>query len=271
MPELPEVETTRRGIEPHVVKHKVQSVAVRQPSLRWPVPADLPKRLKAQTLLAAERRGKYLLLRFNKGTLLVHLGMSGSLRVVVKNTLPMKHDHLDICFDNDKCLRLNDPRRFGAVLWAGENPLAHELLDKLGPEPLSDAFNADYLFTKSRKRKTSVKNFIMDSRIVVGVGNIYASEALFAAGIHPKRAAGHISKARYASLVTEIKTVLEYAITRGGTTLRNFLSADGVPGYFALELKVYGRADEPCVKCGAAIRSITIGQRASYFCPHCQR
>jgi formamidopyrimidine-DNA glycosylase len=271
MPELPEVETTRRGIEPHIVGKTVQSVVLRQRSLRWPIPARLKTVLPGQTIEAVSRRGKYLFLRTAVGSVIIHLGMSGSLRVTNKNDPAEKHDHVDFVFTDGCVLRLHDPRRFGAVLWTTRSPLQHKLIAALGPEPLSDEFNVDYLFQRSRKRKQAIKPFIMDSKIVVGVGNIYASEALFQAGIRPTIAAGRVSRARYEQLVQAIKDVLAAAIESGGTTLRDFTNGEGKPGYFQQELQVYGRAGEQCHVCGGKIKQIQQAQRASYYCPHCQR
>lgn len=270
MPELPEVETTRRGIEPHVVGRTVSTLDVRQPRLRWPVPAELSALLPGKTVEAVKRRGKYLLLQFDCGYLLVHLGMSGSLRVVERSKTPGKHDHVDLCLSDGKALRLTDPRRFGAVLWQDANEV-HELLAHLGPEPLSDEFDDQYLLAKAKGRKTAIKTFLMDSKVVVGVGNIYANEALFAAGIHPKRAAGQISAARMNRLVYEVKRVLAAAIEQGGTTLKDFVGGDGKPGYFKQQLNVYGRAGEPCVSCKKPLKEIRLGQRATVYCSHCQR
>lgn len=271
MPELPEVETTRRGIAPHITGSTIKQVRVREARLRWPVPRNLNKLLQGQPILAVERRAKYLLLRTPPGTLIIHLGMSGSLRVLPCDTPHEKHDHVDIVLDNDLCLRLRDPRRFGAVLFTTQDPNKHVLLHTLGPEPLSDTFNADYLYAQSRKRKIAIKPFIMDSHIVVGVGNIYASEALFEAGIHPRRAAGKVSREKYELLVRAIKKVLKAAIKAGGTTLRDFTSVDGRPGYFRLSLKVYGRGGEPCPRCGKPITQAVIAQRMTYYCTQCQQ
>ena len=268
MPELPEVETTRRGIAPHIERQRVSGAIVRQPQLRWPVP-DLDQLLAGQTVRAVERRAKYLLLRFDHGSLIIHLGMSGSLRVLPANSPPRPHDHVDLLF-GARCLRLHDPRRFGAILWADGDPLDHPRLQALGPEPLSDDFTGDYLRARARGRRVAIKSLLMDGGVVVGVGNIYATEALFHAGIHPARVAGRVSRARLASLVAEVKRVLGHAIERGGTTLRDFVNETGEPGYFAQELFVYGRAGEPCRTCGTAIRTRQIGQRASAYCPHCQ-
>ncbi|MBI1423571.1 MAG: bifunctional DNA-formamidopyrimidine glycosylase/DNA-(apurinic or apyrimidinic site) lyase [Gammaproteobacteria bacterium] len=270
MPELPEVETTRRGIAPHVQGHTIRQIIVRDRRLRWPVPANLNAKLQGQTIREVSRRGKYLLLRTDVGTLILHLGMSGSLRVLACDTPAEKHDHVDIVLDNGHCVRLRDPRRFGAVLFSDSDPLQHELLRDLGPEPLSDQFNLEYLFSKSRKRSACIKAFIMDSHIVVGVGNIYANEALFAAGIHPRRAAGKVSRAQYQLLVQAIKDVLRAAIKAGGTTLRDFTRSDGKPGYFRLSLQIYDHAGEPCPKCGKPISLAVIAQRATYYCTHCQ-
>lgn len=271
MPELPEVETTRRGIAPHLAGHAVTDVIVRHPQLRWPVPRGLAGKLRGRTISAVERRAKYLLLRFDHGTLILHLGMSGSLRLVDAGTPAGKHEHFDLVLDSGRALRLTDPRRFGAVLWTRDDPIQHELLRDLGPEPLGDDFDTEYLYLVTRKRKTAIKLFIMDSKIVVGVGNIYASESLFRAGIHPSRAAGSLSRERCARLVTAIREVLNAAIKQGGTTLRDFTGGDGKPGYFAQELRVYGRAGEPCTNCGTSIKSSRHGQRATYYCPRCQR
>ena len=271
MPELPEVETTRRGITPHLKGQRVTKVIVRQPMLRWPVPHNLAQLLAGQIITDVTRRGKYLLLQTAKGTLILHLGMSGSLRIINSKTAPEKHDHVDIVIGNNKCLRLRDPRRFGAVLWTSDDPVQHELLRKLGPEPLSDDFTAEYLFDRSRKRKQSIKQFIMDSHMVVGVGNIYANEALFLAGIRPGTAAGRLTRNRVEQLVQHIREVLEAAIKQGGTTLRDFTASDGKPGYFQQQLYVYGRGNEACRICSTPIKLMRQGQRATYYCPQCQR
>lgn len=271
MPELPEVETTRRGVAPHLEHRRVETVIVRHRGLRWPVPRGLSKNLQGQRLNRVERRAKYLLFHFEAGTLLLHLGMSGHLRVIPADTPVEKHDHLDIVFEGARCLRFNDPRRFGSVHWTRNDPHEHPLLKNLGPEPLSDAFDGDYLFEKSRKRRVAVKLFIMNANIVVGVGNIYASEALFLAGIRPGRAAGRITRREYATLAEAIRTVLQKAIAKGGTTLRDFTQPDGNTGYFSIHLNVYDRAGEPCRKCGTEIRHKVMGQRSTYWCPNCQR
>ena len=270
MPELPEVETTRRGLAPHVTGRHVHGVIARRATLRWPIPADLHEVLVGQPVLAVRRRAKYLLIDVPSGSVIIHLGMSGSLRVLPGDTPLRTHDHVDICLDNGHVLRLNDPRRFGAVLWQPAGT-THELLAGLGPEPLTDAFDGDYLFERSRGRKTAVKAFVMDQAVVVGVGNIYAAESLYLAGISPLRPAGGISRQRYRQLGERIKQVLGYSIERGGTTLRDFISPDGLPGYFEQELLVYGREGQPCKGCGRALKHATIGQRATVWCGYCQR
>lgn len=271
MPELPEVETTRRGIEPHLLGRRIGAVTVRQPKLRWPIPIELPALLRGQRIERVERRAKYLLLPFPDGTLVLHLGMSGSLRIIAAAEPPMAHDHLDIALDSGRALRLTDPRRFGAALWIEGQVFAHPLLATLGPEPLSDAFDGAYLFERARGRAASVKSFLMDGHIVVGVGNIYANEALFAAGIRPDRAAGRISLARYERLAAEVKRILAYAIERGGTTLRDFVGGDGKPGYFQQELFAYGRGGEACKVCRTVLTEVRLGQRSTVFCRACQR
>jgi len=270
VPELPEAETTRRGIEPHVLGRRIEHVTVRQPQLRWPVPVDLEERLRGARVNSLARRGKYLLLYTTRGAAILHLGMSGSLRILEGAVPHGTHDRVDIALSGGKHLRFHDPRRFGAVLWGGDAPEGHPLLSKLGPEPLGDAFRGSTLWRASRGRRVAVKNFLMNSHIVAGVGNIYASEALFAAGIHPSRAAGRIGEKRYDLLAEVLRAVLCEAIEAGGTTLRDFVREDGRPGYFRIRLKVYGRAGEPCVACGGAIRQSRIGQRSSFYCPSCQ-
>lgn len=270
MPELPEVETTRRGLEPALLNQTVARVIVRQPRLRWRVPATLVKELPGQTIDAVERRAKYLLLRTSCGTVIIHLGMSGSLRIVPCDTLPSPHDHMDIVLADGRCLRLRDPRRFGAVLWTPQDPAQHKLLKDLGPEPLGIGFTAEYLHAASRGRKVATRDFLLNGRIVAGVGNIYANEALFLAGVRPTRPAGRLNTGDCARLVESIRTTLEKAIRAGGTTLRDFTNADGLPGYFQQTLNVYGRAGEPCRRCGTAIRAKRIGQRSAFHCPRCQ-
>ena len=270
MPELPEVETTRRGISPFLVGQTVQTVTIRQRQLRWPIPAELDNALPGQIITAVNRRAKYVLLQTAAGTALVHLGMSGSLRITDCDTAWKKHDHVSIELNNGRCLRLHDPRRFGALLWTSAPVEQHPLLRKLGPEPLGNNFNGPYLYDLSRQRRTPVKLFIMDGTVVVGAGNIYASEALFMAGIDPRRAAGRISLTRYEKLATAIRQVLQAAIAQGGTTLRDFVGSQGEPGYFKQYLRVYDRQGEPCRACQTPIRQIRLGQRSSYYCPHCQ-
>jgi formamidopyrimidine-DNA glycosylase len=270
MPELPEVETTRRGIAPHVIGQQIKAVVVRDSRLRWPVPDQLRLELPGRLMERVERRGKYLLLYAGDACLLVHLGMSGSLRVTSAQDLVLKHDHVDIIMESGAILRYSDPRRFGCMLWLKESPLQHPLLKTLGPEPLSDAFNGRILFAASRGRKVPVKSFIMDSHVVVGVGNIYANEALFMAGIRPDRAAGRIALERYERLALCIREILGRAIAQGGTTLRDFVGGDGKPGYFKQSLHVYGRGGEACTACGETLREIRLGQRSTVFCPHCQ-
>ena len=275
MPELPEVETTRRGLAPHIEGRRVHAVTLRRPDLRWPIPAEIGERLPGRTIERVRRRAKYLLLDTDAGSALLHLGMSGSLRVLPAATPVRTHDHVDIVLEGGRrdaaqVLRFNDPRRFGCLLWqpAGET---HELLRGLGPEPLSDDFGGDYLFERSRGRSAPVKAFLMDQLIVVGVGNIYVAEALYAAGVSPLRAAGRVSRERYIALAAEIRRILEHAIRRGGTTLRDFLAPDGAPGYFEQELSAYGRGGEPCPRCGRPLRQAAIAQRATVWCGHCQR
>ena len=275
MPELPEVETTRRGIAPHLVGRRVTAVTLRRGDLRWPIPREISDTLPGQRIDAVERRAKYLLLHTAAGSALLHLGMSGMLRVLPPDTPVGKHDHVDIALERTgasgpRVLRFTDPRRFGCLLWQAPGEI-HELLAGLGPEPLTDAFDGDRLWRLSRSRSAAVKLFLMDNAVVVGVGNIYASEALFAAGIDPRRAAGSVSRARYARLAAEVKRILAWAIERGGTTLRDFLNPDGAPGYFFRELMVYGRAAEPCRTCGSAVRHVVLGQRSTFWCPRCQR
>ncbi len=271
MPELPEVETSRRGIEPALRGRRFTGAVVRQPRLRWPVPDALPALLRDQPIIGVHRRAKYLLIELPDGHLILHLGMSGRIRVAPARTPVCKHDHVDLLLDNGTLLRLNDARRFGAVLWQAHPLLAHPLLAHLGPEPLSAQFDAAWLYQRSRGLRLAVKNFIMAQKTVVGVGNIYASEALFHAGIDPRRAAGRISLARYGALVEAIRSVLTEAIARGGTTLRDYVSPDGSPGYFKLDLAVYDQAGKPCPRCHQPIQRCVIGQRASYFCSGCQR
>ncbi|MDA3913322.1 bifunctional DNA-formamidopyrimidine glycosylase/DNA-(apurinic or apyrimidinic site) lyase [Oleiagrimonas sp.] len=270
MPELPEVETTRRGIAPHLTGHRIERVVLRRADLRWPIPAAVAERLPGRVVDSVSRRAKYLLLETGAGSALLHLGMSGMLRVLPADTPVERHDHYDLLLDSGRVLRFTDPRRFGSLLWQPPGQ-THALLAGLGPEPLSDAFDGELLWQRSRGRRSAVKSFVMDQRVVVGVGNIYASEALFEAGILPQRAAGRVSRTRYAALARAIQRILAHAIQRGGTTLRDFLAPDGAPGYFEQELMVYGRAGDACRRCGTTIRSRVIGQRNTFWCPVCQR
>ncbi|MHB8912249.1 MAG: Fpg/Nei family DNA glycosylase [Lysobacter sp.] len=303
MPELPEVETTRAGLAPHLVGRRVIAATLRRPDLRWPIATEIADLLPGQRIDAVRRRAKYLLLDTAVGSALLHLGMSGSLRVLPADTPVRDHDHVDLLLDSGRVLRFNDPRRFGCLLWQPPGAV-HPLLAGLGPEPLpagsaahgvspkatsfgvaeafagvalpgdtahDAAFNGDYLYALSRGRRAAVKSFLMDQKVVVGVGNIYVAEALFAAGISPLRAAGKVSRERYARLADAVQSILAYAITRGGTTLRDFISPDGAPGYFEQELSAYGRGGEACPRCGRALKQALVGQRATVWCGHCQR
>lgn len=270
MPELPEVETTRRGIQPWVEGQQVESIVVRQPKLRWPIPEQLSLSLPGQRVQSVTRRAKYLLFQTDAGVMLVHLGMSGSLCIVPKETEATKHAHVDIGFSNGMMLRYTDPRRFGAVLWQADSN-THPLLDGLGPEPLDEGFSSEYFLSSCRMRKLPIKQLLMNNAVVVGIGNIYASEALFRAGIDPRRAANRIAEKRLEVLRQAVISVLSEAIEQGGTTLKDFIGGDGKPGYFQQQLKVYGRVGETCFRCGTSIRSIQLGQRSTYFCVGCQR
>lgn len=269
MPELPEVETTLRGITPSLLNRRIVSLDVREPRLRWPV--QIPSEVCGERIVRLTRRAKYLLLYVDAGALILHLGMSGHLRIVSGNVPPGKHDHLDILLDHGLALRLTDPRRFGSLHWQPHPVSDHWLLRNLGVEPLSDAFTGDYLFARSRRRRAAVKNFLMDAHVVVGIGNIYANEALFKAGVRPRTAAGRLSRARYREIVARIRETLTTAIGQGGTTLRDFVGSDGRPGYFANELLVYGRQGKPCRRCGALLKGLRVGQRSTVYCPNCQR
>jgi len=271
MPELPEVETTLRGIAPHLNGQIVADVIIRNEKLRWPIPKNLPTLLRGQAVRGLRRRAKYLLIHFDHGTLILHLGMSGSLRILTTPTLPDKHDHFDLVLANGVIMRLRDPRKFGAVLWHVGDVSEHLLLAKLGPEPLLDAFNSDYLYRATRTRSASIKLVIMDSHIVVGVGNIYANESLFRSGIKPQLAAGKMSRPRCEKLVAEIRATLSSAIALGGSSLRDYVDSDGKQGYFQQHYWVYGRAGESCRKCGTPIKLIKQGQRSSFYCPVCQK
>ncbi len=270
MPELPEVETTRRGIQPFIENQTITKMVVRHRGLRWPIPEDLESIVQHQTVHSIERRAKYLLLHCDKGTLIIHLGMSGRLRVLDSDNNINKHDHVDILFNNGYVLRYTDTRRFGAILWTDESYESHALIAHLGPEPLSDAFDSNYLYQRAKGRTSPIKTFIMNGEVVVGVGNIYANEALFMAGIHPSIPANKVSKKKLSELVDAIKQVLEKALLAGGTTLRDFRKSDGNPGYFAQELNVYGREGQSCLRCQTSISSIRQAQRATYFCSQCQ-
>jgi len=271
MPELPEVETARRGIAPHLTGQTVIRVVVRQPRLRWPVPEELAAVLPGQAIKRVDRRAKYLLLRTDVGTAILHLGMSGQLRILPADTPPRKHDHVDLVLASGQCLRFNDTRRFGALLWTPEPPEQHPLLEQLGPEPFGDAFSGAYLHQRAQGRIPAIKIFIMDNHVVVGVGNIYANESLFAAGIHPLRPAGQVALAEYERLAVAIREILSEAIHLGGTTLRDFVGSEGEPGYFRQYLHVYDRCSMSCTACGEPIQRCRIGQRATYYCPRCQR
>lgn len=271
MPELPEVETTKRGIAAHITGKTLVELQVRNRQLRWPVPGDLSQTLNGQQLTDITRRGKYLLFEFATGTALLHLGMSGSLRIVDQHQAPGKHDHIDWHFGDGVILRFHDPRRFGALLWTHEPPEQHALLRHLGPEPLSEHFCGNYLFEQSRKRSIATKPWLMDAKMVVGVGNIYANEALFMSGIRPTKAAGKLVRAECDRLAENVKRVLRVAIERGGTTLRDFVGGDGKPGYFAQELQVYGRGGEPCKLCAKPLIEERLGQRSTVFCKRCQK
>ena len=269
MPELPEVETTRKGLEPLITDRKIISAHIYKKKLRWDIPTHLKKILKSQKILKISRRAKYLLFHFDFGQLVMHLGMSGSISVVNSFEPLRKHDHFELKLDNSKSLRFHDPRRFGSILWQNPNQ-SLALLENLGPEPLSYEFDEDSLFSSSIGKSRNIKSFIMDSNVVVGVGNIYASESLFLAGISPKREAGKTSKERYKVLTNSIKNVLTDAINNGGTTLNDFSNVDGNPGYFSQVLNVYGRENMSCLRCSGKIKRIIQNQRATYYCPKCQ-
>jgi formamidopyrimidine-DNA glycosylase len=271
MPELPEVETTRRGIVPALIGRRVVNVLVRERRLRWPIQECFEAAIVLQTVRHIERRAKYLLIAFDTGTLIVHLGMSGSLRILDAGVPPTLHDHWDLRMDSGKVLRFHDPRRFGSVHWTTANPLEHRLLAKLAPEPLSDAFDGEYVFRATRNRSVAIKQLIMNSQVVVGVGNIYASESLFRASLSPRRAARRITRVQAAALARAIKDVLAEAIEIGGTTLRDYVNAEGIPGYFSQKLFVYERDGQPCRVCKTPVKQFVQGQRSTYWCAHCQR
>ncbi len=270
MPELPEVETTKRGLEPHIVGEQVLSVGIHQKQLRWEIPSHISTTIKGKFIKKISRRAKYILIKFSNGTLVIHLGMSGSISVVPSGEALKKHHHFELILDNATSMRFHDPRRFGSIFWQKNNELL-SLFNNLGPEPLSSEFNDSTLYQSSRGKKKNIKTFIMDSNIVAGIGNIYASESLFLAGISPKRIAGKTSKKRYKVLTQSIKQILSEAINNGGTTLNDFSNIDGEPGYFSQVLSVYGRNDMPCNRCDGTIKRIVQNQRASYYCPRCQK
>ncbi len=269
MPELPEVETTKRGIAPFLISYRIEKLSIYQHSLRWPIPDDV-RALEGARVLDITRRGKYLLVHIKQGTAIIHLGMSGSLRICSENEPLRKHDHVELLIENGHRLRFHDPRRFGCFLWRAAGASQHALLAKLGPEPLSDDFSAETLFAATRKRRVAIKLLIMNSQVVVGVGNIYASEALFMSGIRPGKAAQRVTRSETEKLVTAIKKILQRSIDKGGTTLRDFVNSDGQPGYFQQSLLVYGRTGEPCRECGSAIKQKTMGQRSTFYCSQCQ-
>ncbi len=269
MPELPEVETTRRGIAPHLIDQRIRQIIVRQPQLRWPIPSDINQLMSGQTVLSVTRRSKYILINSSNGTILIHLGMSGSLSVVNHETSLKKHDHVDIISENKTIIRYHDPRRFGAILWTNE-PDNHPRLISLGPEPLSRAFSTQHLHKACQSKSAAIKSVIMNANIVVGVGNIYANEALFHCGIHPQTPANQISYEQCQALCRQIKKTLKQAIEAGGTTLKDFSNAEGKPGYFQQKLWVYGRKGEDCRHCKTPIQRLIQQQRSSFICPQCQ-
>lgn len=270
MPELPEVETTLRGILPHITQQTIAKVIIRNHRLRWPIPSNMQRLLLGQSIVKAERRAKYLLLTTQTGTIIIHLGMSGSLRILIESQPPKKHDHIDIVFNNQNILRYTDPRRFGAFLWVEGDPHQHILLRNCGVEPLSNHFTGKYLHLRAKSRIVPIKAFLMDNKIVTGIGNIYATEALFAAAIHPDTPVKSVKLEQMQVLTKAVKKILKHAIKRGGTTLKDFINSDGKPGYFVNELKVYGRAGLPCVICGKTLQSMKIGQRSTVYCQRCQ-
>ncbi len=270
MPELPEVETVCNYLRPHLTHQNISEIIIRQPKLRWAIPAEVSTILPNAKIKKISRRGKYILLLTTSGTLIIHLGMSGRLHLLEKNSTPTKHDHVDFIFKNHLILRYHDPRRFGCILWATENYQTHPLLADLGPEPFSSEFTGKYLFQLSRKRKISIKSFLMDSKTVVGIGNIYANESLFLAGIHPLSPADSITEEKYKSLAKIAKQVLKKAIQLGSTTLNDFTAPNGNPGYFSQKLYVYGREDMPCLQCKTKLKKLIINQRSSVYCSNCQ-
>lgn len=271
MPELPEVETIRKGIEPYLLDQQIVKITIREKNLRWPIPLEIESLLNKATIEKIERRGKYLLISTSAGTLILHLGMSGHLRILPMDTPLKKHDHVDITLTNQIILRLNDPRRFGAVLFTEDDPLDHPLLAKLGPEPLTSSFSADYLSTLAKNRKVAVKSFIMNNHVVTGVGNIYATESLFCARLHPEKSVSKIHYKQYETLVTCIKTILQKAIKAGGTTLKDFFNSNGSRGLFKVHLNAYGRKELPCLRCKTILKETRLGQRSTVYCPRCQK
>ena len=271
MPEMPEVETTRLGLLPHLKGERIENLVIRESRLRWPIAADLPARVGGNVIADVTRRAKYLLIDCGCGHLIIHLGMSGSLRIVSADSVPTKHEHYDIVLSNRRIVRFTDPRRFGSLHWTEAPPGQHALLCKLGPEPISEAFSANALFHAARGRSVSIKQFLMDQHHVVGVGNIYANEGLFRAGVRPQTAAGRVSLARCERIVQAIKHTLNLALKAGGSTLRDFMNSDGEPGSFQLSYRVYDRTGKPCFRCGNLIRSIRQGQRSTFYCATCQR
>lgn len=270
MPELPEVETIMRGLTPHLEQAVINDIVIRQPQLRWPIPSSLKEQIAQQKITKLSRRGKYLLLHTTAGTLIMHMGMSGSLRVLTNTTPPTRHDHVDILFGTSSVLRYNDPRRFGAILWTQDDPFKHRLLQSLGIEPLDTNFTGEYLKNQAARHRIAIKSFIMNSHIVTGVGNIYAAEALFLARIHPTTPAETLTLAQCNQLVEAIKTILHSAIQQGGTTIKDFINSEGKPGYFTQQLNVYGRSGLPCTACNTPLQSIQLGQRNTVFCNGCQ-
>jgi len=271
VPELPEVETTRRGLEPHLKDRRIEKIAIRDRRLRWPIPRGLEKRATGSVIHNVERRGKYLLIKCDNGWLIVHLGMSGRLRVLPQATPPSKHDHFDLVLSSGAVVRFTDPRRFGALLWTSGDPARHPLLRNMAPEPLEPSFNAQWLHARTRKRDIAIKLALMNNEIVTGVGNIYANEALFRAAIHPKTRAGRLSLRRCEKLVQAVKETLFDAIAAGGSSLRDFFGTDGSPGYFQQNYMVYGREGERCRVCNTPVRSCRLGQRSTFYCTRCQR
>ncbi|MBM4203324.1 MAG: bifunctional DNA-formamidopyrimidine glycosylase/DNA-(apurinic or apyrimidinic site) lyase [Gammaproteobacteria bacterium] len=268
MPELPEVETTRRGLAPYVEGHKLVAFSIHERRLRWPV--DIPEDLLGQAVRRLRRRGKYLLAEFDGGALILHLGMSGSLRFVPRGSELLTHDHVELDFGTEQVLRLNDPRRFGCVLWQQGEVESHPLLASLGPEPLENEFSGDQLFKRSRGRRVAVKIFLMDAKVVTGVGNIYANESLFLAGVRPTRKSGSIPRHQWEHVARAVRKVLADSISLGGTTLRDFINPEGRPGYFRQQLRVYDRESEPCIQCGTPLIAVVLGGRSTFYCPACQ-